>query len=124
MKLHERNWLACALALALGCAAAIGPVRAQTIGTLHDVSGSIATGATSQPITVPNDYAFLFIQNPCDATEVLYLDFDKAASSTAKTSMELAACGSWDSHTFNFRPQGTINVTAATSAHKFIAKWS
>lgn len=91
-------------------------------GRIQDFSGTVAAGGTSQQVLGVNEARkYLLIQNPGNATEALYVNFDTAASTTAKNSIELSAGGSI-SFSENFVPINAVNVTAATSAHAFICK--
>lgn len=88
---------------------------------IYDKSGSVTAGGTAQDAVAANPVRlFLVIENPSDATEVLYVDFGKDASTTAKTSVELQAGGSMFFDTAC--PTQRVSVTAVTTSHKFIVK--
>lgn len=94
-----------------------------------DRSGSISVGGTSQTLAASNaNRKRIVIQNPCTATsqgiataENLFLNFTSAATTAGGNSIELQACGSYDS---GLGPVTTeqINVIAATTNHKYVAK--
>lgn len=91
-------------------------------GTFTNRSGTVATGGTSQTLAVANSTRMrLIIENPCAQTESLFFNFTTAASTSAGSSIELAPCGSYDSAGAPVSTEA-ITVTAATSAHPFIAK--
>lgn len=91
-------------------------------GRVYDHSGSITAGSTSQQaIPLNESRKWLFLMNPLDASETLYIGINTAASVTAKTSIELSPGGSLTLES-TFVPIDAINVTAATTGHKFIAK--
>ncbi len=88
---------------------------------LVDGSGTVTTGGTSQQVFAANPArSYLFCQNPIAASEPLMINIGAAASTTA-ASYELAAGGTM---TFQvpFVPTGVVNITAATTAHRFICK--
>ena len=92
-------------------------------GTLTDRSGTVTTGGTSQQIAAANSSRkFLLIENPSNATEVLYVNFTTAASTTAKNSIELNAGGSIQLNAGTYITTEAVNVTAVTTSHAFIAK--
>jgi hypothetical protein len=111
------------------------PVSAQApafqtgnVNAVTDRSGSIATGGTSQQAAPQNlSRKRLVVENPCTTTsqgigttESLFFTFTSAAQ-TVGASIELAACGVWDS---GAGPVSTepVNVIAATTGHKFVMK--
>jgi hypothetical protein len=91
-------------------------------GTFTNRSGTVATGGTSQTLAASNaSRKRLIIQNPCSATESLFINFTTAASTSAGNSLELVPCGSYD--TAGAPPTTEqVNVTAATTSHAFVAK--
>lgn len=92
-------------------------------GLLTDRSGSVTTGGTSQTLAVANNRRrFLYIQNPITATETLFINFTTAASTSGVNSVELGAGASFTMTEDTFISVDKITVTAATSAHKYIAK--
>jgi len=93
-------------------------------GAVTDGSGTVATGGTSQQIFASNtSRQFLMVINPPTATELLYVNTGAAASTTAGSSYPIPIGGNltFDS---GFVPTGTVNVTAVTTGHAFIAKYS
>lgn len=104
--------------------------HAQSSNTVIDWSGSIATGGTSQQ-AIPSSPTFirrmLMIVNPCNATdqgiataENLYVNFTSAASSA--NSVPLQSCGSILIISPSPVTSEQVNVVAATSSHKYVAK--
>lgn len=98
----------------------VGMAQLNQVGAVTNGSGTIATGNTSQQVFAANPArTLLIIQNPANATEVLYVDFGTPA--TAATAIELQPGG-----TVNFvsgvTPTGTVNVSAATAGHVYKAK--
>lgn len=92
-----------------------------TRGALTDGSGVIATGGTTQQVFADSGArSYLMCQNPISATEPLFVNIG-AAASTAGGSIELAP-GASVSYAENFIPTGAVNVTAATTAHRFVCK--
>lgn len=90
-------------------------------GTLTDRSGSITTGGTSQTLAPANpSRQYLFIQNPPNATENLYINFTSAASA-ASGSIGLVPGQSFVMET-NFISTELVTVYAATAAHAYTAK--
>jgi hypothetical protein len=90
-------------------------------GNVIDASGTVTTGGTSQQVLPANTGRYyLMCQNPVSASEVLFVNFGSAASTTAG-SYELAAGASltFDS---NFIPAGAVNVNAVTTGHRFVCK--
>lgn len=97
-------------------------------GIFTNRSGTIAAGGTSQTLAAINaSRKRIVIQNPCTAAgqgvtaESLYVNFTSAAAVDGGTSIELGACGSYDSGTGPVSTEA-ITINAATTAHKFIAK--
>lgn len=88
-------------------------------GTLTDQSGTIALGGTSQTLAAANaNRLYLYVQNPPDQVEPLYVNFTDAAG--ADVSIELLPGAYWDSK--NFVSTEAVTVVAATTGHPFIAK--
>lgn len=86
-----------------------------------DGSGTVTAGTVSQQIFAANPKRlFLSVQNPITATETLFVNVGANASTTGG-SYEIAPGGtlSW---TGSATPTSTVTVTAATTAHRFIAK--
>jgi hypothetical protein len=91
-------------------------------GTVTDAAAlTITAGETSQEAFPANeDRRYLFIMNPSDADEVLYVNFgDDAADDT--TSLPLVA-GAILQFEGPFVPKDSINLYAETTGHAFIAK--
>jgi hypothetical protein len=120
----------CALTCVLVFAAWSPTAQAQggNINTITDRSGSIANGGQSQQ-AVPQNLLRkrLIVENPCTtgsqgigSTESLFFTFT-AAAQTGGSSLELAACGIWDSGSGPVSSE-PVNVTAATTNHKFVIK--
>lgn len=94
-------------------------------GALTDASGSITTGGTSQQVYAANSSRiYLYIANPEDATETLYVNIGASASTTARNSYELPPGADLPFDSSGFIPSGAVNVVAATTGSKFIAKES
>lgn len=109
------------LAIALALAAASPALAQARFNTSRDGSGTVTTGGTSQQVFGVNaDRAWLFCENPVAATETLDVNIGNSASTTAG-SIELAPGG-----VMQFLgaavPTGVINVTAATSGHRYVCK--
>jgi hypothetical protein len=84
------------------------------------ISGTIATGGTSQQLLAANPgRRALLIENPCNATEDLYVEPTSSAASTT-LSIDVPACGNI---TFGIGvvSQGVVNIIGATTSHAFIA---
>lgn len=98
------------------------------LGTTTDKSGTISVGGTSQQLAAANaSRRRLIIQNPCSSTtqgiataESLFINFVSVAAATG-TSFELTACGSFDMGSGPSSGE-IVNVIAATTGHKYIAK--
>lgn len=92
-----------------------------------DGSGTVTTGGTSQVVFAANvNRVFLRCQNPSAtlsgvAAESLFINYDAPASTTAVNSEELLNNGSVN-FSGDFVPKGQINITAATTGHKFVCK--
>lgn len=101
-----------------GGGAAVAPV---TRAAVTDGSGTVTTGGTSQQVFAANTTrSYLMCQNPISATEALFVNIGAAASTTAG-SIELAP-GASISFQQQFIPTGTVNVTAVTTAHRYVCK--
>lgn len=106
------------------CATDSGCVVTVTSASYADHSSAVTVGGTSQTALSSNgSRKHAIIQNPCSASETLFVNLTSAASTSDGKSIELAPCASFET------PAGTIpltteaiTVTAATSSHKFIAK--
>lgn len=94
-------------------------------GTWTNRSTTITAGGTSQQLMAANTARRrVLVQNPCAATESIFLNWTAVATvvtATAGASIELAPCGSYDS---GLGPVSTeaINVIATTTGHAVIAK--
>lgn len=110
--------------LRCGLAAALigGLASAADASMVVDASGTVTAGAASQQVmAAKSSRTYLMCQNPITATETLFVNFDAAASTTAG-SLELAPGGSVSFHGQSFVPTGAVNVTAATTGHRFVCK--
>lgn len=84
------------------------------------VSGTIASGGVSQQLLAANPgRRALIVENPCNATEDLFVEPTSAAASTT-LSLDVPACSNI-SLGIGIVSQGVVNIVAATSAHAFIA---
>lgn len=98
-----------------------------TKGSVGDGSGSVTTGGTSQVVFgTSSTRSFLRCQNPSVAlsgvaAESLFINYTTAASTTAVNSEELVngASVTFDGTAI---PTSAINITAATTGHKFVCK--
>lgn len=89
---------------------------------LTDFSGAITTGGTSQTCYAgASGLIYILIQNPKTATETLFVNFGAAASTTDGKSIGLEA-GERLVFENGFIPGNSINVTGATTGHKFVCK--
>lgn len=103
-----------------GNASGVPVPTAPSPGTFTNRSGTITTGGTSQTLAAINTARkALLVQNPCAATENLYINFTSAAA--VGTSFELLPCGSYTS-SGNFISTELVTVLAATTGHAFVAK--
>lgn len=90
-------------------------------GAMVNLSGTIAAGGTAQDIyTATETIQYIFVGNPLDETESLYVDFgrnadDDGSSYELEPGDHLEFSGSWI-------PTGTISVMAATTGHAYTAK--
>lgn len=91
-------------------------------GSWSDFSGTVAVGGTSQAL-IPANAARngILIQNPTNEIEPLFINFG-AAASVAGGSIELLPGQIWPPDQTTVLSSQAINVTAATAAHRFIAK--
>jgi hypothetical protein len=113
------RFLIAALA-ALLCASPAGAQQIVRSMNGDRCSGTVTTGGVSQ-IASNGDGArtWLVVQNPPSATEALYVDFGPNHLASTTLSTELAPGGSI-SFVAGVVPSGQINVTAATTGHRFI----
>lgn len=92
---------------------------APAAGTLTDGSGSITTGGVSQQIFAANSTRkYLLVQNL--STENMWVNFGSAAAADS-TSVKLLPNGSVVMES-SFVSNQTVNVIAATTGSKFVAK--
>lgn len=98
-----------------------------TAHTRTDISGAIGTGGTSQPLLAadPNNM-FLFLMNPKDATESLWVQdaktgagADQSAAVNDGKSFELAP---GESYTWPNGIGNRVSIVAATTGHVFLAR--
>lgn len=105
--------------LAAGALLLAVPALAQSAWT--DMPGrTITAGGTSQQLSPANSYRRAwYVQNPCFATESVWLDFGVAATMGAP-SVELRPCGSYRELE---RPSAqALTIIAATAGHAVTAK--
>lgn len=113
--------LAALVALILSAPAFAQTYVAGQRGQLVDGSGTVTTGAASKQVfAYDGARQFLFCLNPIAETEPLYVNIGQTATATG-SSIELAPGGSV---TFanNFIPVQNVNVTAATTGHRYVCK--
>jgi hypothetical protein len=111
------------------------PAGTNTIGSLNPLAGTytsrnlaLTTGGTAQNLMASNaSRRKFYIQNPCTATgqgiaavESIYISFTGAAGVNNGTSIEILACGSYESDAGPISTQA-ISVNAATTGHKIVA---
>lgn len=86
-------------------------------GTFTDKSLSIAAGGVSETLAAANaSRSSLIIQNPTSEIESIFINFGAAATSTGN-SIELTPGGIFTAATVQ-----AVNVLAATTGHKVVAK--
>lgn len=112
-------------ALIATLALASAPVAAQVtrVTGFADHSGTIATANTSQaaiPQSTTGQRGYLMCQNPFNATTPLFIDFGRAASTTAG-SIELGPGGSIQFIGLAV-PLVPVNVASATAGARYICK--
>ncbi len=92
-------------------------------GRLGNYSGVVAAGGVSQTLLAANDFwNYIFIQNPSDQNESLFINFTTAASTSLANSIELLPGQSWWRAAPGYVPNDQINITAATINHPFVCK--
>lgn len=90
-------------------------------GTATVLSGTIATGGTSQQIAAAlTTRSHVSIKNPAVATETLCYEFNNTASLTTSYCLQPGEAVAYDAPAFV--PTGTINVIATTTGHLFKAE--
>ena len=109
------RWL-CLGMVALASLSIAAPARAQmAIQSWVDFSASIASGGVSQQIIPANGARrSFFVQNPCSATESIYIWFGSAAS--VNVSFELPACAAYFGDGSQLQAKA-VHVFAATTGH-------
>jgi hypothetical protein len=107
----------------------VGTVTVSPVtGTYTSKNVALTLGGTSQTLMASNtSRKRIYIQNPCTATgegiaavESIYISFTGAAGVNNGTSIEILACGSYDSDNGPISTQA-ITVNAATTGHKIVA---
>lgn len=96
-----------------------------TAVTATDRGGTIATGGTVQTLAALNaSRKMLWVQNPCNATEDLYVSTTGNAVTTAGApdDADLAPCASWTASYNGLVIRSAVTVIAVTTGHAFIAK--
>lgn len=92
----------------------------------RNASGSIVAGGTPQSISNTDPARGFFIQN-LDSSESLFIREDGGTASTSDgASIEIPAKGIWESPSFwSVAPHQSrsVSVVAATTGHKFSARW-
>jgi hypothetical protein len=123
-------WSVQAPGTVVGTISVSGTVIIQPLGaTYTNRSGAITTGATSQVLAAANGARKrLFIQNPATiagqniaSLESLYINYTSAAGIADGNSIELQPGQTFDTGTGPITTE-IINVIAATTGHRFIAR--
>lgn len=92
-------------------------------GPLGDYSDVIASGSASQKILDASDFwSWIFIQNPSDQNESLFVNFGADASVTDHKSVELLPSESLWYKTPGYIPNQDVYATAATTNHPYVCK--
>lgn len=94
-------------------------------GAVTDRSGVVATGGTSQTLAPANaNRKYIFVQNPHDATESLYINFGAVANATHGVELIPGCHFVMPNGGFvgGFVTNTSVTVTANTTSHRFIAK--
>jgi hypothetical protein len=87
-------------------------------GALTDRSGTITAGGTAQAAVSANTSRnYLFVRNPIDATEALWVSLVGTAAA-ASPSVRLDAGDSFE-YAGSFIPTNALSVFAATTGHAF-----
>ncbi len=96
------------------------PTAALTL-TYTDRSGTITTGGTPQTMMIANtNRKALYIRNPSDATEDLWICFTGAAAVSGAGSVPIAPGSEWKEQGGGVTTQA-VSVFGATTAHAWIA---
>ena len=93
-------------------------------GSFVDRSGAITTGGASQQLAGANlNRKRLIVENPSTESESIFINFTAPATVnlTTANSFEITPGGYWDSGA-NAVSLEAVNIVAATTGHKFIAK--
>lgn len=98
------------------------------VGTFTSKNATITLGGTAQTLMAANtSRKKIYIQNPCTAAgqgiagvESIYISFTGTAAVNAGTSIEILACGSYETDAGPLSSQA-ISVNAATTGHKIVA---
>jgi hypothetical protein len=91
-------------------------------GTVIDRSGTVTLGGTSQSLMAANaNRAYLLIMNPTNATEDLFICLVGAAETGSVRSFSLSPGGTYERASPSYVPSNAITITAATTAHAFVA---
>ncbi len=92
-------------------------------GPIEDHSGTVTVAGQSQKLLDGNyNWNYIYIQNPSNQIEPLYLNFEDDASIIAADSMELLPGEKLIFKTPGYISTQQINITAATLNHPFICK--
>ena len=118
----------CAAPDASGNVPVVGTVTvAPATGTYTSKNTSMTLGGSAQTLVAANTARKnVYIQNPCTATgegiaavESIYISFTGSAGVNNGTSIEILACGSYE--TDGVVSTQAISVNAATTGHKIVA---
>jgi len=97
---------------------AVNPVSSAIVS--NSVSGSITAGGTAQVLVAANpNLKKLIVQNPTNATESIFIDFGAYTSDDVALEIEPGQKLILDGAV----PSDAIYINAATTGHKFSAKW-
>lgn len=97
-------------------------------GPYSDKSGRITAGGVSQKLLSASDnWNDVFVQNPSDQSESLFVDFGVPAAvpatpTSARTAIELMPGQYIYKRTPGYIPSDQWNITAATINHPFVCK--
>lgn len=108
-----------------GCPPGGGGSSAPTAVTATSRGGTITAGGTDQVLAAANGARLaLVIQNPCSATESLFVNLGAAATvGGSANAADLPACGSVTlAIASGLIDREAVHVIAATTGHVFIAK--
>ena len=100
-----------------------GAASVSRSGTTTDRSGAITTGGTSQQLMADNaSRRYILIMNPSTESESLFINFTANASTSAGSSLEIIPGGRYERDASSYVTTEAVNVVAATTGHKFVAK--